>query len=1071
MRLNYLLLSLVLLLMARTGNAQTISLSVKNVRIEKVFTLIEKQAGVMFFYRVESLRRAHNVTMKITNASLTTALKQCFDTQPLQYEIIDKTVVVKEKPAASSLLNPIPMHTSPHPSIEVRGRILTEQGEPVEGATISVKGKKKASQSDVKGRFSINVGDDRSAVLTVTSVAIEPAEVMLKNDTALTIIVNTKLTELDSVQIIGYGQTTKRLNTGNVTTIKAADIERQPVANVLAALQGQVPGLFISQNTGLPGSGFQTLIRGKGTLTGGSKPLVIVDGVPYTDINFTANNNYKQGQNGLGLLNTGEIERVEILKDADATAIYGSRGGNGVILITTKKGKPGVTSLDVNLYTGFGKLTTRPKLLNLKEWLELETETFRNDSITITPEYFAVGGRLDSSRYTDWSKELLGGTAHITDARLAMSGSSQSINYRIIGGYHSETSVMKLKGSDRRYLLHFHMAHAPAEKKYRIELSGTYQAGVDDMPPADFTPLLLQEFLVPNQPAPFLADGRVNDDPTFINPYRFRGNDVYKRNMNNLAGHLKTFWSPIRGLELSASLGYNTQSLNDIFSNRRSTLFVSTLQSSFGSNTVKTYILEPQALYSLNIKQKGKLSLLVGTTYQQTVFNYRNLKATGFANEALQGNAAAATTLTIQNERYSNYKYLGTFSRLSLNWANKYLVNLTGRVDGTSRFGPGKQFHPFGAIGAAWILSEEQWLHHRGWINLLKLRGSYGIVGNSDIPDYAFLNTYAPFLGAYQGIQGLTPSQLFDRNLGWELKKSLEFALELQLFKNRVGFSVSTYLNRNSQQLLQTPLPAVTGFYGVYENRPAEVENKGLEVVLDGTPVKSRNFVWSVTANASFQRNKLVRLDGIDDYYINGSRLAVGKPISSYRAYKYGGVDPQTGSFFFIDRKGNPSTQLTDEDRTEYVDLAPRSYGGITNSFSYKQFSLDIHSLFMVRNSHATYGYPPYLKEHMARWQKPGDVTNVPKLTHRYSIPVMGYYQLSTAFYRDASYFRVRNIALSYNVPNTVLQRWRLQKLRLYVLGQNLFTLTKVKNLDPETMMLNSMAPSRVITAGFQISF
>jgi TonB-dependent SusC/RagA subfamily outer membrane receptor len=216
------------------------------------------------------------------------------------------------------------------------------------------------------------------------------------------------VTELDQVQIIGYGKTTRRLNTGNVTTIKAADIERQPVANVLAALQGQVPGLFISQNTGLPGSSFQTLIRGKGTLTGGSKPLVIVDGVPYTDIDFTANNNYKQGQNGLGLLNTGEIERVEVLKDADATAIYGSRGGNGVILITTKKGKPGVTSLDVNLYTGFGKLTTRPKLLNLKEWLELETETFRNDSITIPPEYFAVGGRLDSSRYTDWSKELLG---------------------------------------------------------------------------------------------------------------------------------------------------------------------------------------------------------------------------------------------------------------------------------------------------------------------------------------------------------------------------------------------------------------------------------------------------------------------------------------------------------------------------------------------------------------------------------------------------------------------------------------------------------------------------------------
>jgi hypothetical protein len=303
------------------------------------------------------------------------------------------------------------------------------------------------------------------------------------------------------------------------------------------------------------------------------------------------------------------------------------------------------------------------------------------------------------------------------------------------------------------------------------------------------------------------------------------------------------------------------------------------------------------------------------------------------------------------------------------------------------------------------------------------------------------------------------------------LKKSFEVALELQLFKNRFGLSISAYRNRNSQQLLPTPLPAVTGFTHVFENRPAEVENKGLEVVLDGTPVNTQSLVWSITANASFQRNKLVRLDGIADYYIDGSRLAIGKPISSYRAYKYGGVDPQTGSYFFIDHKGNPSIELTDADRTEYVDLAPRSYGGITNSFNYKQLSLDIHSLFIVRNSHATYGYPPYLKEHLARWQKPGDITNVPKLTHRYSIPVMGYYQLSTASYRDASYLRVRNIALSYNVPNTILQRWHLLKLRVYLLGQNLFTITKVKDLDPETMMLTRMAPSRMITAGFQISF
>jgi TonB-linked SusC/RagA family outer membrane protein len=684
-----------------------------------------------------------------------------------------------------------------------------------------------------------------------------------------------------------------------------------------------------------------------------------------------------------------------------------------------------------------------------------------------------LDGPLDTSRYTDWSKELLGGTARITDARLALSGSSPAINYRVIGGYHRETTVMPVSGSDRRYLLHFHLAHAPADKKFRAELSGTYQAGVDDLPATDFARFLNGLYLHPNQPPSFLPDGQLNFPATqpFTNPYS-EANKLYRKNMNNMAGHFKIFWLPVRGLELSASLGYTTQSMDDISSTRNQVQFATPMQSFFGSNTVKTYILEPQARYVRRIKGKGNVSLLLGTTYQKTTYAYLNLKATGFTSEALLGSPSAATSLTVFRERYINYKYLGTFSRLSLNWADKYLVNLTGRVDGVSRFAPDKQFHPFGAIGAAWILSEEGWMPKRDWINLVKVRGSYGLIGNSDIPDAAFLNTYASYLGAYQGVQGLTPNQLFDSNLGWELKKSGELAVELQMFKNRLGFSVSAYRNRNSEQLLKTVLPAITGFYDVFENHQAEVENKGLEVVLDGTPVTTRNFTWSVTANVTVQQNKLVRFEELESAYYTGLKnfLAIGKPVTSYRVYKYGGVDPQTGAYFFIDRKGNRTATPTDDDRTEYVNLAARSYGGLTNSFSYKQVSLDIHCVFVVRNNRAIRGIAPNLKEDLARWQKPGDVTHVPKLTRNPFSTGVGYYNLSTGAYGDASYVRVRNVSLSYNVSNGLLQRWHLQKLRFYLLAQNLFTITRVKNWDPETIMNNSIAPLRVLTGGFQIS-
>jgi hypothetical protein len=300
---------------------------------------------------------------------------------------------------------------------------------------------------------------------------------------------------------------------------------------------------------------------------------------------------------------------------------------------------------------------------------------------------------------------------------------------------------------------------------------------------------------------------------------------------------------------------------------------------------------------------------------------YKVTSADDFSDEA-QFRRPKFAASTSADSSYKNYKYLGSFSRLSYNRNNKYIVNLTGRIDGTSRFGPGKQFQPFGAVGAAWIFSEEVFMKKMHWVNTAKLRGSYGIIGNSDIMDYLFSPTYVPVNGPYQGIRGLDPTVLHNDELGWELKKSLEVGLELQLFKNRLDLSLNVYRHLNSAQLKLTVLSNVTGFSYVMENGETEVENKGLELSLRYTVLKGQNYSWDVRADATLPKNSLRRFDGIESTPYNDF-YTVGQPVTSLRVFRWGGVDPQTGSYFFLDKAGKRTNAVTVEDKTASINVGP----------------------------------------------------------------------------------------------------------------------------------------------------
>jgi hypothetical protein len=439
----------------------------------------------------------------------------------------------------------------------------------------------------------------------------------------------------------------------------------------------------------------------------------------------------------------------------------------------------------------------------------------------------------------------------------------------------------------------------------------------------------------------------------------------------------------------------------------------------------------------------------------------------------------------ITDSSYKNYKYLGSFSRLSFNHANKYVVNLTGRIDGTSRFGSEKQFHPFGAVGVGWIFSEEAFMKKVSWVNLAKLRGSYGIIGNSEIGDYSFSPVYVPVNSTYQGITGLDPDKLYNPQLGWELKKALEIAMELQLFKSRVDLSISLYRNLNSAQLVNRYLSAVTGFGLVLENNKTVVENKGLEIALGYSPFRGSVFSWNLTANATFSKNTLRSFDGIEntpygDYY------SVGQSVTSLKVYRFGGVDPAKGTYFFLDRNGNPTTTLNSQNKTGIVNTDPKSYGSITSSLTYKQLSLDINCMFMVRQGRShleKFGFPPGVFQNqpievLSRWQKPGDRTDVARYTQTFSTAMFqGFNQNYDEQYTNASYLRIKNISVSYTFKRALLKKMHLENLRFYLHGQNLFTFSPYKNLDPETTyfekntIVSRMPLLRTLTAGFQLTF
>lgn len=1093
MRINLIifLMTLVFLHVSASVDAQQkITLTLKEADIKQVFEAIEKQSGYGFWFQKEQLTGARKVTLRLQDVSLKEALDECFKGQPLTYEIVDRTIVVRVKAVPVA-----PAKVDESSRATVRGQVTDMKAVPLVGVSVRIKGTNTGTITDVNGRYSIDGNSDGTVVFSY--IGYQTLEIKINGQSVIDITMVGNDTQLDQVQVIAYGTTSRRLSTGNIGSVKAEEIARQPVSNPLLALQGRVPGIYVQQQNGIPGGNVTVRIQGQNSLTKGSDPFYVVDGVPFSSDQLPGQSSAIRGGSGspLNFLSPNDIESIEVLKDADATSIYGSRAANGAILITTKKGVVGATKLDLNLQTGWSKVPHFVDLMNTQQYIEIRREGKRNDNDQNFSQDYDINGTWDTTRYTDWQKQLIGHTAKYTNLQATISGGNISTQFLVGAGLLGETTVF-YGGNDLpnyKGAVNFKVNHASPNKRFSLQFSGNYVNIINNIPSRDLT--FTAWSLPPNAPELFNPDGNINWEPlangttTFNNPMV----DLlqkYKVNTNNIIGNLLASYSIIPGLDFKSSFGYTNLYGNDIstvpISSFRPDAIAPVRSSRNSTNSNIGWIIEPQLQFKKHFKL-GILDALVGSTFQDNKRDFIALTASGYTSDEQLENLAVASTITVSSAVQSRYKYNALFARINYTLDEKYFLNVTARRDGSSRFGPKNLFNNFASMGVAWVFSEEEFLRQRiAFLSFGKIKVSYGTTGNDQIGEYQFLNLYDKVTAVvpYQGVIGLTPQGHANPYLQWEETKKINIGLDLGFLDDKILVGTNYYRNQSSNQLLTYILPIQTGFLGVQSNFPAVIRNTGLELQFDVKILTNKNFSWNSGLNFTISENKLVSFPGLESNSSYSNRYEIGKPITGQKVYQYAGVNSSKGLYEVFNAKGDrTSTPSSLSDQTAFINTTPRFYGGVSNQLQYKGLEINMFFQFVSltqSNASMRFGGTSKLGAQnnmpfslLNRWQNTGDIVNVQRASTTVSAVSNALFAASGSneAYADASFLRLKNVSISYKLPRELFGDILKYEPRIYLQGQNLYTLTNYPGFDPENGSAAAVPPLRTISAGFQITF
>jgi TonB-linked SusC/RagA family outer membrane protein len=1087
--------------------AQKVTLSEKNKPLGEIFDKIRLQTQYDFLVTSSLLKTAKPVTINVKNAELTGVLKMIFRGQPLDYQIQNKVIIVSPKAnlTPEQIIGPESMYA-------VSGMVTDKRGTPLTGATVILQRTKKGTTTGQSGIFTI-----KDVIITdtliVSYIGFAPRKIGAATEAFLSVKLDETSNGLDEVVVQAYGQTTQRLTTGNIGHVGAAEIGKQTVMNPLSALEGRIAGVVVTQTSGYADGPVKIEIRGRGSINPAftSDPLYIIDGVPLTVLDVggtvhsfgTSSNNISRGldQNGLSHstgqsplanINPADIESIDVLKDADATAIYGSRGANGVVLITTKRGKSGPLALGVDATQGVNFISRFYDVLNTAQYLDMRRGAFKNDGLQPTLSSAPDLLSWSPDAYTNWQKFAYGGLGSNTSVNTSLSGGSEQTTFRIGAGYNTSKQVNTVSGGFSRASVSYNLTTGTLNKRFTVSLTGQYTYSKSTQIGAN-----AGTSLPPNAPPAFDSDGNLNYAGWGTAHGKYPFSDFlqpYNSGDNTLSSNLVLNAVILKGLNFNVNLGYNNlatdqTSFNPLASQDPYTGSLAFATSSFGNTKSHNVIIEPQINFTKLIG-KGTLTALIGGTYQSNTTNSLLVRGTYKSDEYIK--AISLAPIQVATGNYGQYKYAGIFGRIAYNYENKYLLDLNGRRDGSSKFGPGNQFGNFGSIGIGWIMTEEKWLKAAlpEVISFMKLRGSYGLTGSDNVGDYQYLSQWGngsdlnTGLAPYNGIAPLSPQIQPNNDYHWQVNKKLEGSFDISFFSDKVNLSVVYYRDRVDNQLISFPTPDLTGFSSVTANSPANVENKGWEFSVRSKFINKKDFSWDFNFNISFNTNTLRAYpDLAHSPFFNTYKI--GGSLNDIYLLKYAGINPLTGQYTYVDHNHDgiiyqsasafPGTQ--NDDRYAVLNIAPKFTGGFSNVFRYKDFSVTTAFAFAKQIGRSPYtaangGYGNILTYvYKNTWTTVGQKD---ALFSRFTTtPVLSdfYFGGSTGEYVDASYIQLQTLALAYSMPSTVAKKLGVKSLSVHINSNNLFVITPYRGIDPQAQGYGGQPPARNILGGLSASF
>ena len=962
---------------------------------------------------------------------------------------------------------------------KVKGTVSDASGLPLLGVTILEDKTSNGSTTDFDGNFEITL--QKKSVLVFSYVGFETLRVDASPGQTLNVTMKEDVESLSEIVLVGYGTQTRKTLTSRVSSVKAAEIANVPVTSSDQLLQGRASGVQISNTSGEPGAGVSVKIRGTSSISGSSDPLYVVDGIPIQSSNLSQLGVGGATTNPIADINPADIESIDILKDASATAIYGSRAANGVVLITTKRGKRDESKVSFGMYTGIQNFVKKPSLVTGEQF-----EMLMNESATNNGKPLPYANPANAIN-TNWNDLILNNDAPMRNIDASVSGGSENVRYLVSANNFMQEGLIRNQEFDRttgRVNLDFNInsklkmgtSILYAKTKRQIIRNNDNIAGAFGA-----------TFFYPSNRPVFNEDGSYFRMPTIDHPLAIVDQAKVAMSTDRFLGNAYGEWSILPGLRLKSTFSVDQTHNKESAYDNTMTNAGSALKGRAIVYNVSDFnwIQENVLSYQLSLGEKHAFNALIGNSVQESKNEYTRSEGSGFpTNDFTQISSAAVKDATAFS---TSYGIVSVFSRVNYDYDSKYLLTLNVRADASSRFGSDNRWGIFPAVGLGWVISEEKFFENVSFINNLKVLGGYGITGNqSGIKDFNSLGLWQG--GSYAAVPGVRPFQLANPDLKWETTKQSDIGIDVGLFEDRITFNAGYYYKKTVDLLLDVPLPRTSGFSSVAQNS-GEIENSGFEFAIgaDIFPQTSA-FKWNINANISTNKNKILKLVApFNIYNRDFFRYEEGYSMYSFYMHKQTGVDPQTGAIQFEDVDGDGEFS-TSSDRRIVGNANPDYFGGVTNTFNYKGFDLSLLFQFSVGNEqlnltrffleHGGTRSTNYLTTQLDRWQNPGDITDVPKMNAKnYASDLR-----PSRFIEDASYLRLKTLSLGYTIPTDVVGKIGLSSARVYVSGQNVLTFTKYGGLDPELTGTASNAltkgvefftpPSpRVFTAGFNVSF